>query len=83
LNYLVIEGFKDAAEQFCNETGLNPGMDLSSIQDRMLIRNAIEDGNIQEAIERANDLDAEVRARNIYISFYITSTSQRILNLIS
>lgn len=60
MNYLVIEGYKDAAEKFSNECGLEPNVDLESIQDRMNIRNAIQAGNIEEAIERVNDLNPEV-----------------------
>ena len=60
MNYLVIEGYKDAAENFALETGLSPSVDLSSIQDRMDIRNAVQAGRIEEAIERVNDLDPEV-----------------------
>ena len=62
MNYLVIEGYKDAAEKFSAESGLDPTVDLVSIQDRMEIRNAIQMGQIEEAIERVNDLDPEVMA---------------------
>ena len=34
--------------------------DLESIQDRELILNAIQNGNVEEAIERVNDLNPEV-----------------------
>lgn len=60
MNYLVIEGYKDAAEKFSRESGLQPGIDLASIQDRMNIRNSIQAGDIEDAIERVNDLDPEV-----------------------
>jgi hypothetical protein len=60
MNYLVIEGYKDAAENFSLETGLKPSVDLSSIQDRMNIRNDIQQGNVESAIQRVNDLDPEV-----------------------
>ncbi|CAG8662065.1 10350_t:CDS:2 [Ambispora leptoticha] len=46
MNYLVIEGYKDAAEKFSQECGLQPNIDFESIQDRMNIRNAIQNGNI-------------------------------------
>ena len=62
MNYLVIEGYKDAAEQFAQEAQLAPPVDLESIQDRMRIRQAVQCGGIEEAVERVNDLDAEVRA---------------------
>jgi hypothetical protein len=62
MNYLVIEGYKDAAEKFSKEAGLTPNVDLSSIQDRMDIRHAIQSGHIETAVERVNDLNPEVRA---------------------
>lgn len=56
----------DAAEKFAKESGLNPTAELASIRDRMMIRTAIQTGKIDEAIERINHLDPEVRL------FYIT-----------
>jgi hypothetical protein len=60
MNYLVIEGFKDAAVKFSAETKIDPMVNLESIQDRMNIRNAVQEGNIELAIEQVNDLDPEV-----------------------
>jgi hypothetical protein len=36
------------------------GIDLNCIADRMAIRNAIQKGDIQEAISRVNDLNPKV-----------------------
>ena len=60
MNYLVIEGYKDAAEKFSEESRIPPTIDLASIEDRMNIRNAVQAGDIEDAIERVNDLDPEV-----------------------
>lgn len=60
MNYLVIEGHKDAAEKFAKETAIIPNVELESIQDRMDVRHAIQSGSVEEAIERVNDLDPEV-----------------------
>lgn len=65
MDYLVIEGYKEAAENFARESGMNdsssnPSMDFESIQNRMIIRNAIQSGDIVDAIERVNDFDPEV-----------------------
>lgn len=60
MNYLVIEGYKDAAEQFSLESGLSPTIDLDSIQERMDIRHAIRSGDIDTAIELVNDVNPEV-----------------------
>ena len=51
----------DAAQKFAMESGLNPTVELASIKERMLIRGAIQSGNIDEAIERINYFDPEVR----------------------
>lgn len=65
MNYLVIEGYKDAAEQFSLESGLEPTIDLESIQERMEIRHAIQSGDVDTAIELVNDVNPEVRYRLI------------------
>jgi hypothetical protein len=80
MNYLVIEGYKDAAEKFSMEAGISTNVDLSSIQDRMDIRNAIQDGNIEEAIEKVNDLDPEILDTNPKIYFHLQQ--QRLIELI-
>jgi hypothetical protein len=51
MNYLVIEGFKDAAEKFKIESKSSSIVQLDSITDRMNIRNAIQQGDIDTAIE--------------------------------
>lgn len=63
MDYLVIEGYKDAAERFSNETGLSPLVDLESIENRMNIRSAIQRGDVDDAIGRVNELDPEVSRR--------------------
>ena len=61
MDYLVIEGFKTAAEEFSKEAGLNAPVDLESIESRMDIREALQRGDVSEAITRVNDLNPEVR----------------------
>jgi hypothetical protein len=60
MDYLVIEGYKDAAQRFSLEAGLSPQVDLDSIQNRMTIRSAIQRGDVEDAIGRVNELDPEV-----------------------
>ena len=75
MNYLMIEGYKDAAEKFAQEANLNPEhFDMTAIEDRMVIRNAIQNGYIDEAIEKVNDLDPEViKNRAARIDFFLDS----------
>ena len=60
MDYLVIEGFKSAAEEFSRESGLVAPVDLDSIESRMEIREALQRGDVEEAMAKVNDLDPEV-----------------------
>ncbi|CAG8454781.1 15198_t:CDS:2 [Funneliformis mosseae] len=80
MNYFVIEGYKDAAETFSQESGLSPSIDVDSIQDRMNIRNAIQNGNVEEAIERVNDLNPEILDTNPKLYFHLQQ--QRLIEYI-
>ena len=42
------------------ESATAPGVDLGAITDRMEIRKAVQSGNMEEAIERVNDLNPQV-----------------------
>lgn len=60
MDYLVIEGYKSAAEEFSKETGLDGPVDFNSIENRMNIREALQRGDVGDAITRVNDLNPEV-----------------------
>lgn len=55
-----MEGFSDAAVEFARETGMSSTIDQDMIQERMEIRQAVEDGRVEEAVRRVNELDPEV-----------------------
>ncbi|KAL9936419.1 hypothetical protein V8E36_004487 [Tilletia maclaganii] len=80
MDYLVIEGYKDAAERFAAESGLSPQVDLESIENRMLIRNAIQRGDIENAIGKVNELDPEILDNNYLLFFHLQQ--QRLIELI-
>lgn len=61
MDYLVIEGYKTAAEEFSQEANITPPVDFESIESRMDIREALQRGDVEEAITRVNDLNPEVR----------------------
>ncbi len=63
LGTLCVQGYVDAARAFESESGTSPGLDLNAITDRMEIRKAVQSGDVEEAIERTNDLDPEVCRR--------------------
>ena len=60
MDYLVIEGYKSAAEEFSREADLASPVDFQSIEDRTTIRDALQRGDVEEAIIRVNDLNPEV-----------------------
>lgn len=74
MDYLVIEGYKSAAEEFSLESGVQPAVDFASIESRRNIREALNRGDVQEAITRVNDLNPEVN----YLSFLVKTCNLRI-----
>ena len=60
MDYLVIEGYREAAENFARESGLPSPVDLDSIEHRMEIRSAVQRGQVEEAVARVNELNPEV-----------------------
>ncbi|KNC23697.1 hypothetical protein FF38_01381 [Lucilia cuprina] len=78
MNYLVtendllaLEGFKEAAEKFQIEAGLEPSIELSSLDDRILIREAIQNGRIQEATHLVNQLHPELLDTEHHLFFHL------------
>lgn len=60
MDYLIIEGYKSAAEEFSREAELSSSVDFQSIEDRTNIKEALQRGDVEEAIMRTNDLNPEV-----------------------
>uniref|UniRef100_A0A336MT85 CSON006270 protein n=1 Tax=Culicoides sonorensis TaxID=179676 RepID=A0A336MT85_CULSO len=71
MNYLITEGFKEAAEKFQAESGVEPDVDLSSLDNRILIREAVQDGRIQEATHLVNQLHPELLDNDRYLYFHL------------
>jgi len=67
LDYLLVEGFSDAAISFAKETGLSVDIDSQAIQQRMIIKEAVEDGRVEDAVRRVNELDPEVCLPFLYL----------------
>lgn len=97
LDWLIIEGYRDAAVSFASELELdaqasqpstsisesisNPGkIDFDSIHERMLIRESIEAGRIDEAVRRVNELDSEVSVNVPVLSYPLRVPAARIRN---
>uniref|UniRef100_A0A1Q3FDX0 Putative lish motif-containing protein n=1 Tax=Culex tarsalis TaxID=7177 RepID=A0A1Q3FDX0_CULTA len=71
MNYLVTEGFKEAAEKFQAESGVEPSVDLSSLDNRILIREAVQNGRVQEATHLVNQLHPELLDNDRYLYFHL------------
>ncbi|KIR30605.1 hypothetical protein I307_03716 [Cryptococcus deuterogattii 99/473] len=71
LDYLLIEGFSDAAVEFARETGLPADVDHAQVAERMEIRQAVEDGRVEEAVRRVNELDPEILDGNAPLLFHL------------
>ena len=63
MDYLISEGYPEAAEKFATEANLSPQVDFDSISQRVEIRNLIHEGDIKSAIEKINDLSPQVSPR--------------------
>ncbi|KAG2247171.1 hypothetical protein Bca52824_086799 [Brassica carinata] len=79
MNFLVTEGYVDAADKFQRESGtkhilsfiyftfyslwcIGSEIDLATITDRMAVKKAVQNGNVEDAIEKVNDLNPENRS---------------------
>lgn len=71
MNYLVTEGFKEAADKFGVETGLNYVYDSESLKERIKIRDSIESGRIDKAINLINNLHPDLIDQNRYLAFHL------------
>lgn len=69
MNFLVNGGHKDAGEKFQTECGTDSGVELLSISERTAIRQAIQSGKVQTAIERANNQDLHILDKNPELLF--------------
>ena len=68
---ILIEGFKEAAEKFRNETGIYYPFDTNSLDQRIKIREAVEIGNIPHAIQLINELNPELMDANRLLAFHL------------
>ncbi|KAG5246908.1 protein GID [Salix suchowensis] len=80
MNFLVTEGYVDAAEKFQMESGAEPDIDLATVTDRMAVKKAVQCGNVEDAIEKVNDLNPEILDTNPQLFFHLQQ--QRLIELI-
>ncbi|KAL1754673.1 CTLH/CRA C-terminal to lish motif domain-containing protein [Schizophyllum commune] len=80
MDYLVIEGYKSAAVEFSQEASLAAPVDFDSIENRMNIREALQRGDVEDAITRVNDLNPDILDTNPALYFHLQQ--QRLIELI-
>lgn len=68
---IILEGFKEAAEKFQQESGVGPTVELNSLDDRIRIRDSIMNGRIQEATALINQLHPELLDNDRYLYFHL------------
>ena len=73
MEYLISEGYPEAAQRFALEANIEPELDVDSIQERVEIREAIASGDIQSAIEKINELNPQVRPCSSSLPVYCAS----------
>ena len=71
MEYLVREGFRGTAQEFQKDTGIDAGLDQSIMDSQIRIRQAIESGDVQTAVEAVNDLDPEILDTNSELFFHL------------
>ncbi|KMZ62858.1 putative Protein C20orf11 [Zostera marina] len=76
MNFFVTEGYVDAAEKFRMESDI----DLSTIMDRMAVKQAVQSGNMVDAIEKVNDLNPLILETNPHLYFHLQQ--QKLIELI-
>ncbi|CAI5975840.1 unnamed protein product [Closterium sp. NIES-64] len=80
MNYLVTEGYVDAARKFELESGTDPGADLGAVAERMAVKQAVQRGDVEDAIDRVNDLNPEILDTGAGVFFRLQQ--QRLIELI-
>ncbi|WIA11855.1 hypothetical protein OEZ85_011941 [Tetradesmus obliquus] len=80
MNFLVTEGYVDAARTFEQESGTAPGVQLGGITDRMQVRQAVQSGQVEVAIDKVNDMNPEILEEQAALFFHLQQ--QRLIELI-
>merc|ERR1712018_317750 len=80
MNYLVTEGFKESAEKFKDEAGINTNVELSGMDSRIKIRDAIQAGKVTEATSMVHKLYPELLDDDRYLFFHLQQ--QQLIELI-
>lgn len=80
MDYLVTEGYKDAAQLFMEEAGVKSSVNLDTMSDRIKIREAMDQGNIDLVTQMVNDFDPELLDMKPTLYFHLQQ--QKLIELI-
>lgn len=69
MNYLITYGYQQTAMRFCQEADVKNQIELNTLGQRREIMKLIHDGQIQQAIEKINDVDPELLDTNTSLHF--------------
>ena len=76
------EGFKESAEKFKDEAGINTNVELSGMDSRIKIRDAIQAGKVTEATSMVHQLYPELLDDDRYLFFHLQVSYLVSLNLL-
>ncbi|ESO01210.1 hypothetical protein HELRODRAFT_174754 [Helobdella robusta] len=71
MNYLVTEGYKEAAEKFHSESGVEMLTNHAQLDKRIQIKDAIMNGKVLEAMALINHLCPELLETNKKLNFHL------------
>ena len=74
----ITEGFKESAEKFKDEAGINTNVELSGMDSRIKIRDAIQAGKVTEATSMVHKLYPELLDDDRYLFFHLQVSSDRL-----
>lgn len=80
MDYLVTEGYKEAAERFRTEASVEPSVPLDSLDSRIRVCDAIQDGKVDEAVDLTNEMNSEILDNKPHLFFHLQQ--QKLIELI-
>ena len=69
--FCISEGFKEAAEKFKDEAGIKRNVELSGMDSRIKIRDAIQAGRVAEATSMVHQMYPELLDDDRYLFFHL------------
>ncbi|XP_046858892.1 glucose-induced degradation protein 8 homolog [Xenia sp. Carnegie-2017] len=80
MDYLVTEGFKQAAEKFKLEAKLQSDIPVTGMDERIQIREAVQSGDVFKAMQLTNHFNPEILDSRPQLYFHLQQ--QRLIELI-